>query len=173
MLRRTLEATRDAASIAGTVVVTMDPLVAGIAKSHRAVGLVELAPGLNGAIEAARSVAIARGATAVLVLPADLPAISAGAIEAVIDAAAATVAAGIPSTVGLVPDRHGRGTNALLLQPPTIIDPAFGEDSRRHHEQAARRAGARYREIDGPLSLDVDTPADLVLAEATVGPLDA
>jgi len=40
MLRRTLVATRDAESIDGTVVVTLDPAVAGIATAHRAVGLV-------------------------------------------------------------------------------------------------------------------------------------
>jgi len=81
MLRRTLRATHAAHSIAGTVVVTMDPAAAGLAKEHGAIGLVELAPGLNPAIEAGRSVAVARGATAVLVLPADIPGVSAAAID--------------------------------------------------------------------------------------------
>ncbi|MCI0346224.1 MAG: hypothetical protein L0221_12400, partial [Chloroflexi bacterium] len=76
LLRRTLVATRDAAGIEGTIVVTMDPGAAGLARDHRAIGLVERAPGLNAAIRAARSVAVARGATAILVLPADLPAIT-------------------------------------------------------------------------------------------------
>ncbi|HSL97909.1 MAG TPA: NTP transferase domain-containing protein, partial [Candidatus Deferrimicrobiaceae bacterium] len=81
LLRRTLRAARDARSIAGTVVVTMDPAAAGLAKSYRAIGLVERAPGLNPAIEAGRSVAVARGATAVLVLPADLPGVSAAGLD--------------------------------------------------------------------------------------------
>ena len=63
LLRRTLVATRDARRIAGTIVVTMDPAAAGMARDHRAIGLVERAPGLNEAITAARSVAVARGAT--------------------------------------------------------------------------------------------------------------
>ena len=87
LLRRTLGATRDARRVAGTIVVTMDPAAAGIARDHDAIGLVERAPGLNEAISAARSVAVARGATAVLVLPADLPAISADSVDALVEAA--------------------------------------------------------------------------------------
>jgi len=84
LLTRTLVATRDAARIAGTVVVTMDPAAAGIARDHRAIGLVERAPGLNQAILAARSVALARGATAIVIVPADLPAITPIAVDSLV-----------------------------------------------------------------------------------------
>ena len=175
LLRRTLVATRDARRIEGTVVVTMDPAAAGLARSHRAIGLVERAPGLNEAIEAARSLAVARGATAVLVLPADLPAAAPEPVDAVLDAAAGLdTPAGLDAPVGLVAlvtDRHGLGTNVLLLSPPEVIRPAFGEASRRVHEEATRAAGARYAELESPLSLDVDTAADLVAAEAALGSL--
>ena len=170
LLRRTLVATRDARGIAGTVVVTMDPDAAGIAHELHAIGLVERAPGLNAAIEAARSVAVARGATAVLVLPADLPSVSATAIDALLDAASDVA----PPNGGLavaVPDRHGLGTNALLLSPPGAIDPAFGESSRTAHAARANAAGARWLELDGPLALDLDTAADLIDAEAAIGSL--
>ncbi len=169
MLERTLVATRDARSIRGTVVVTKDPAVAGLAQAHRAIGLVEHARDLNGAILAGRSLALARGATAVLVLPADLPAISAAAVDALVAAAAAEPAPN--GLVALVPDRHGVGTNALLTSPPAIIGPAFGVDSRALHRAATEAAGATWLELRGPLALDVDTPADLALAEATVGRL--
>jgi 2-phospho-L-lactate/phosphoenolpyruvate guanylyltransferase len=55
------------------------------------------------------------------------------------------------------------GTNALLLQPPTAIDPAFGMPaSAAVHRALARRAGLVARVIDLPgLALDVDTPDDL------------
>lgn len=174
LLRRTLTATRDARRIAGTVVVTMDGAAADIARRHGAVGLVERAPGLNAAIEAARSVAQARGATAVLVLPADLPAVSAAALDAIVAAAsqAASVGDGAPEgIVAMVPDRHGEGTNALLLSPPDRIAPAFGAASHVRHVAAARHAGARVIELDGPLSLDVDTAEDLLEAEAALGSL--
>ncbi len=167
--RRTLVATRDARRIAGTIVVTRDPEAAGLARRHRAIGLVEQAPGLNEAIDAARSLAVARGATAVLVLPADLPAVAPGPVD---DLVAAAVGAGAPAgLVVLVPDRHGFGTNALLLSPPDTIASAFGDASRSRHAGLARAAGARYLELDGPLSLDVDTAADLVAAESALGSL--
>jgi 2-phospho-L-lactate guanylyltransferase len=169
LLRRTLRATRDARRIAGTIVVTMDPAAAGIAGDHRAIGLVERAPGLNGAISAARSVAIARGATAVLVLPADLPAISAGSVDALIGDASAPAREAAGGLVGLVTDQHGTGTNALLISPPSFIDPRFGPGSRALHRAAAASAGATVLELGGPLALDVDTPDDLVVAEATLG----
>jgi 2-phospho-L-lactate guanylyltransferase len=180
LLRRTLRATRDARQIAGTVVVTMDGDAAEIARRHGAVGLVERAPGLNGAIEAARSVAQARAATAVLVLPADLPAVSAEALDTLVEEVAgrhgvepsgggsSSSSSGI---VALVPDRHGEGTNALLISPPAVIAPAFGAASHARHAAAARASGARLIELDGPLSLDVDTPADLLDAEAALGSL--
>lgn len=168
LLRRTLCATRDAAGIAGTIVVTMDPEAAGIARDHHAIGLVERAPGLNAAIVAARSVAVARGATAVVVLPADLPGISAGAVDALLGAGAVRDS-GAAGLVALVTDQHGNGTNALLISPPGLINPLFGVLSRELHRAAAAAAGATFVELDGPLALDVDTPDDLAVAEATLG----
>lgn len=168
LLRRTLRATRDAVRIAGTIVVTMDPDAAGIARDHRAIGLVERAPGLNEAISAARSVAVARGATAVLVLPADLPAISADALDMLLDAVTARPDRGT-GVVALVTDQHENGTNALLISPPGLVDPGFGVASRERHRVAAAAAGAIFLELDGPLTLDVDTPDDLVAAEAALG----
>ncbi len=168
LLRRTLRAARDAAAIEGTVVVTMDPAAAGLAKSYGAIGLVERAPGLNPAIEAGRSLAVARGATAILVLPADIP----GVAPAALDAVAGRARGQGGGVVVVVPDQHGAGTNALLVSPPGLIAPHFGEDSRQAHAAAARQAGAALVEVGGPLSLDVDTPADLLAAESAIGALD-
>ena len=67
--------------------------------------------------------------------------------------------------VAIVPDRHGRGTNSLLLSPPGVIDFAFGGDSRVAHRHEAEAASTRVVELDGPLSLDVDTPEDLLLVQ--------
>jgi 2-phospho-L-lactate guanylyltransferase len=169
MLRRTLRATRDASSIAGTVVVTMDPTAAGLATAHGAIGLVERAPGLNPAIEAGRSVAVARGASAILVLPADIPGVNPRALDELVGEAAR----GGPGTVvAIVPDQHRAGTNALLMSPPEVIAPRFGAGSREAHAAAARAAGATLIEAGGPLSLDIDTPADLLAAETAIGALD-
>ncbi|HEU5252726.1 MAG TPA: 2-phospho-L-lactate guanylyltransferase [Solirubrobacterales bacterium] len=65
--------------------------------------------------------------------------------------------------VGIVPDRHGTGTNALLLSPPDAIVPAFGEGSRDRHVEAARRAGIPFGIEELPsIELDLDTPADVI-----------
>jgi 2-phospho-L-lactate guanylyltransferase len=175
MANRTLAATRDAGGITGTVLVTADPAAAELATRYGARTLVQRLPGLNAALREARGVAMSLGATAILVLPIDLPAISPGALEDLLADAAGAVA-GPPSLAGsigsdrplvlAVPDRHGGGTNALLVSPPAAIDPAFGDASFQTHASAAAAAGAAFRRHDGPLTLDVDTGADLLVAEA-------
>jgi 2-phospho-L-lactate guanylyltransferase len=73
--------------------------------------------------------------------------------------------------VTIVPDRHGEGTNALLLTLPAAIEPAFGPGSLARHTAAARAAGAVHSvETLTSLALDVDTPEDLAeLREALSG----
>jgi 2-phospho-L-lactate guanylyltransferase len=120
---------------------------------------VQQSRGLNPALQEARD---AIAADRLLIIPADLPAVTAAALAQVL---AAGDRAGRPSVV-LAPDRHGRGTNALLLDPPDVIDPAFGGDSRAGHAWLASSADAAFDEVPDVLALDVDTPDDLLLAEA-------
>ena len=72
-----------------------------------------------------------------------------------------------PGRVAVVPDRHGTGTNALLLCPADAIGPAFGEGSMERHRERAEKAG--YEAAVEPLeslALDLDTADDLTaLAE--------
>ncbi|MEW5989955.1 MAG: 2-phospho-L-lactate guanylyltransferase [Chloroflexota bacterium] len=167
MASRTLAATRDTEGLAGTVLVTADPAAARLAQAFGARTLVQRLPGLNAALREARGVAIAAGATAVLVLPIDLPAISKATLAAVLDAAElARAAAPGRSLIVVVPDRHRIGTNALLVSPPSAIEPAFGADSLAAHRTAAGAVGATFVELGGPLTLDVDTGADLLAAES-------
>jgi 2-phospho-L-lactate/phosphoenolpyruvate guanylyltransferase len=64
--------------------------------------------------------------------------------------------------VVVVPDRHGTGTNALLLRPPDAIAPSFGPGSLERHLAAARAAGVSHAvDAVSSLVLDVDTPDDL------------
>jgi 2-phospho-L-lactate/phosphoenolpyruvate guanylyltransferase len=61
-----------------------------------------------------------------------------------------------------VPDRHGSGTNALLISPPGAFNPSFGPDSLNRHVTLAQESGLRHSVEDVPsLSHDVDTPDDL------------
>ena len=116
------------------------------------------------------------GATAIVVLPADLPGIDALAVDSLVEAAARATRDLAPGAepegiVAIVADRHGAGTNALLVSPPTLVEPAFGPGSLARHHTAAEAAGARILELDGPLSFDLDTAADLLTAESELGSL--
>ena len=134
--------------------------------------------GLNAGLVEARTDVVAGGAEAILVLPIDLPFVTVTAVRAVIEPLTAPAdgpdgpggpgGPGGPSgpVVVLVPDRHGTGTNALALRPPDVIDFAFGIGSRAAHRAAAELVGAIYMEVEGPLSIDLDTPDDLVFVES-------
>ena len=71
--------------------------------------------------------------------------------------------------VAVVPDRHGTGTNALVIAPPGSFHPAFGPDSLERHLAQARDEGLVHRVEHVPtLGLDVDTPSDLAALWETV-----
>jgi 2-phospho-L-lactate guanylyltransferase len=164
LARRTIAAAIGADGIDETIVVTPDDAVRDLASDMGARALRQRDGGLNRGITIARDEAVAAGADAIIILPIDLPDVSPEAIEAVL----APLADPRRPLVAIVPDRHGRGTNALLIAPPGAIDVCFGGDSRAAHVVAALAAGARLVELDGPLSLDLDTPDDLLLAEASL-----
>lgn len=162
MLERTLAAVLATPSIAETLVVSPDEEVLEIARAAGARTIRQQSRGLNQGLDEAREVALRDGAGALLVLPGDLPDVSAQAIDEVL----AVLGTDEPPVVALVPDRHGRGTNALLLAPPDVIDFAFGGDSRTAHRHAADAVCSRVVELDGPLALDLDTPEDLLLVQS-------
>jgi 2-phospho-L-lactate guanylyltransferase len=168
LARQTIEAAVGSPGITETLVVTPDDAVRRLAEELGARPLRQRDGGLNRGIDAGRAEAIAAGAAAALILPIDLPEVSTDAIGAVL----ATLDRPGRPLVAIVPDRHGRGTNALLLAPPDAIDTCFGGDSRAAHAAAAEAAGAEYVELGGPLRLDVDTPDDLLLAEPILRPVD-
>ena len=138
--------------------------MASIARAAGARVIRQTDRGLNHGLDDARRVAVDNGATALLVLPADLPGVSPAAIDAVLT----TLDDERTPLVAIVPDRHGRGTNSLLLSPPGVIDFAFGGDSRVAHRHEAQAVSTRVIELNGPLSLDVDTPEDLLLVQTGV-----
>lgn len=164
LLDRTIRAAQGVDEIETVAVVSADPAILGLATAAGAIPVEQSGEGLNEGLEQGVHWALDSGAGAVLVLAGDLPSVSSPTIHEVV-ATARAAAEPDRALVVVVPDRHGRGTNALLLSPPDVIAPAFGEDSRARHQAAARRAGALSIEVDGPLALDLDLPADLTLAE--------
>jgi 2-phospho-L-lactate guanylyltransferase len=168
LARRTIEATVASRRIGEVLVVTPDDAVRSLAQELGARPIRQRDGGLNRGVDIGRNEATAASATAVLILPIDLPEISTDAIDEVVR----VLDGPRRPLVAIVADRHGRGTNALLIAPPNAIDTCFGGDSRAAHVAAARAAGAELVELDGPLALDLDTPDDLLLAEATLRPVD-
>jgi 2-phospho-L-lactate guanylyltransferase len=165
LLRRTIGAARGA-GLDRIVVVSDDDAVCRLAEAAGATRVIaQRRPGLNAGLEEGRAAAIDDGAGALLVLPSDLPLADAASVRGLL--AALGTAAG--RAVVLVPDRHGRGTNALALRPPDVIPFAFGSDSRTAHRGLAHDAAARYVELESPLSVDLDTPDDLLLVEGRLG----
>jgi 2-phospho-L-lactate guanylyltransferase len=163
MLDRTVRAALATPDIAETLVVSPDRELLKQAAALGARTLRQRSQGLNRGLWEAREDAVAGGADAVVVLPIDLPLISATALS---ELTAPLAAVRERPLVILAPDRHGRGTNGLVVAPPNAIEFGFGGDSRAAHAACAAEAGARYVEVDGPLSLDLDTPDDLLLVES-------
>jgi 2-phospho-L-lactate guanylyltransferase len=172
LLARTIAAAGETPGVVAVAVVSPDPEVLGLAATAGAHGVLQSRGGLNEGLDEGRAWAERAGAGAVLVIPGDLPAVSAAELGRVCGGARALAAAhgdsgGIErALVALVPDRAGTGTNVLLLAPPRVIALRFGEGSRAAHDAAALEAGALYLELGGPLALDLDTPDDLLAAEA-------
>jgi 2-phospho-L-lactate guanylyltransferase len=108
---------------------------------------------------------MAAGFERVLLVPGDTPLLDATEVEGMLERAED---AGLAALI--VPDRHGKGTNALLLSPPDAIEPSFGPDSLARHVAAAQAAGLTYAIEDVPsLVLDVDTPEDLAELAGMLG----
>jgi len=106
--------------------------------------------------------ALETGCNRAVLVPGDTPLLQPGDVAGLISGATGVV---------IVPDRHGTGTNALVLSPVDAIEPSFGPDSCARHVAAAEAAGLAHRVEDvAGLTLDVDTPADLAeLAAALDG----
>ncbi len=164
MVGDVLSTLRDCAAIDTTIVVTRERLVAAAATY---VGATVVEDSLEQGQSAAASLGVERalrdGFERVLCVPGDCPTLDPGEL--------AELLAGETREVVIVPDRHGSGTNGLLLAPPDALTPSFGPDSRARHEQLARQAGVSWR-ISQPASLllDIDTGEDLaVLRERLAG----
>jgi 2-phospho-L-lactate guanylyltransferase len=151
-------------AIERVIVVTAEP---GAARAAEAEGaeVVHDPEETGQSAAAARGVdrAVAHGAGRVLLVPGDCPALSPAEVSDLLERPAA------PPHVTIVPDRHGTGTNALLLAPPDAVAPAFGAGSFARHAALARGAGAAVKVAVLPsLGLDVDTPDDLAALRAAL-----
>ena len=160
LLKHTIETLKETAKVEAILVISRDPKALAIAHDLGARTIREDgAPDLNTALKRATAIAKMYTTNGVLVLPADLPLISKEDVEKLIDTAKE-----YQRVVVITPDRHGNGTNALLVSPSGIIEYDYGEKSFERHCQRAREAGARLEICQLPsVELDLDLPEDLEL----------
>jgi len=134
--------------IDAVAVVTGDPAASQLAHG-RAMVLPDSAPeGQSAAAQIGIRHALAMGFDRVLLVPGDTPLIDPAEVDELLERTERD-----DVRVGIVADRHGTGTNALVLAPPDVMGPAFGPGSLDRHVALAEAAES--------LAHDVDTPEDL------------
>jgi 2-phospho-L-lactate/phosphoenolpyruvate guanylyltransferase len=143
-------------SIERTIVVSGEPRIAAVAWAAGAELIAD--PEDAGHSEAAAlgvSAASGQGASCVALLPGDCPLLDPAELDRELTALA-------PGSVAVIADRHGTGTNGLLLSPPDAIHPSFGPDSCERHLRLVADAGVAGSVADIPsMGLDLDTGEDL------------
>jgi 2-phospho-L-lactate/phosphoenolpyruvate guanylyltransferase len=161
LLENTLDTLKSVKAIEEVLVISRDPRVLSIARSFHARTILESgAPELNHALERATLFTQRFAVKTVLIVPADIPLINTLDIEAILEAGKK------PPVVVLVPDRHRRGTNAMLVSPPGLFKYRYGKNSFQNHTSLALEKGAHLEICDRPsLALDLDLPEDLDLVQ--------
>jgi 2-phospho-L-lactate guanylyltransferase len=163
MFSDVLVALRRAQSVDGILVVSADTAAQQIAGGYGAQVLDDQQEGHNPAATLGIEWALEAHMERVLLVPGDCPLLDPGQLDELCGHRP------VPPSAVIVPDRHGTGTNALLLTPPDALPPSFGEDSCHRHAALARAAGAGYEVIEIPsLALDIDTFEDLSELQAAL-----
>jgi 2-phospho-L-lactate guanylyltransferase len=164
MFSDVLIALRRASRIDGVLVVSADHGAQQIAAGYGVGVLADAEHGHNVAARHGIEQAMGDGARRVLLVPGDCPTLSPAELDALLERDLAA-----PGVL-IVPDRHGTGTNALVLAPPDVLHPSFGPGSCERHLENARQAGVHGEIVHvESLALDVDTVEDLdALQEALV-----
>ena len=155
LVRSMLTHVLDAATAAHTIrqVIVVSPERDTIAEEIPV--LADSGQGLNAALHQAHRALLDFGVREVLVLPADLPFVTAAEIDTLVRASRTTGFA-------IAPDAADSGTNALCLATPQPFQFQFGPDSKQRHIVAAERSGLMPQIVRLPgLEFDVDSPADL------------
>jgi 2-phospho-L-lactate/phosphoenolpyruvate guanylyltransferase len=161
MFSDTLVALRRASSIDQILVVSADHGAQQIAGGYGAHVLDDEQRGHNVAASLGIGWALETGVDRTLLVPGDCPLLDPEQLDELLARPASA-----PSAL-IVPDRHGTGTNALLLTPPNSLEPSFGPGSCERHASLAQAAGIAYEVVEVPsLGLDIDTPDDLAALHA-------
>jgi len=151
MFRHVLRVASTAFGAANVLVISRSHDVLAIAATEGATSICESEPSdLNSALSQAARFAQSHGASHVLALASDLPLLQESDLAELARHGCA-----------IAPDRHSRGTNALLW--PANLPFAFGENSFARHLTIADKAGVSLQAVHRPgLAHDVDVPSDLI-----------
>ena len=168
ILSRTLTVLDDVPAIKRSLVVSRDSGLLKLARQHGALTYDESAnQDLNMALTRATHIVAAQKADCALILPADLPFVSAEDVIAVIEAASPESCSGgngfLSRRRGLAicSDNERDGTNALLVCPPTGFNFQYGPGSFQRHLDEASRLGLAHCIVDVPgIKFDLDTEED-------------
>jgi 2-phospho-L-lactate guanylyltransferase len=163
MFSDVLIALRRATLVDQVLVVSADNVAQRIAGGYDAMVVQDEDLGHNQAAAQGASRAMELGVDRVLMVPGDCPLLNPAELDELLRRPAPS-----PSVL-IVPDRHGTGTNALVVTPPDAFVPAFGPGSHERHRQHAAGAGIHAETVEvASLALDIDTPEDLAAVEATL-----
>ena len=159
MVGEVLGALLGARGLAGVAVVTLDEWTTAEALRHGARVITAGArDGHTGSVTAAARVLATEGATGVLTMPGDIPAVSAAEVEALVSAHGAAPA------FTIAPAHDEKGSNGVVLSPPGVVPLRFGEDSYVPHLAAARAQGIEPRIVPLPgVAMDIDHPEDIAM----------
>jgi 2-phospho-L-lactate guanylyltransferase len=145
------------ARVDGVAVVTADRAAAALAEGRATVLYDDAGAGQSAAAQIGIHHALACGFDRALLVPGDTPMMDPLEIDLLLERTERDAV-----QVGIVADRHGAGTNALVLAPPDAMAPSFGPGSLERHVAGAAEAGVTGRvEAAESLAHDVDTPEDL------------
>ncbi len=189
LLQRELSILNASPVIDKVLVVSSDPAVWDLARQYGALVEEEATScGLNIAVARGLAVAAGNGASAVLILPVDLPFITVADLDLIVNCALDGMiwdqqqhtAPGAPGsngflfnkgpdgTVVICSDEDGCGTNALFINPAQEFTFHFGPDSFQGHLQEAHMRGLAVHVVSAfGLEFDLDNEHDWFTYQAS------
>jgi 2-phospho-L-lactate guanylyltransferase len=159
MVGEVLDALLGARGLAGVAVVTLDAWTTTEAQRRGARVITAGArDGHTGSVTVAARVLVAEGASGVLTMPGDIPAVTAAEVEALV------AAHGAAPAFTIAPAHDEKGSNGVVLSPPGAVPLRFGEDSYFPHLAAARAQGIEPHIVPLPgVAMDIDHPEDIAM----------
>ena len=168
MLRDVMAAAKGVQDRVGVALVTGDAKARGLAAQFGFSVIEDVGnESETAAIELATAWCEQHGYDATIVIPGDVPLVTAEELHEVLNKAPTEGAVFVPAY-----DR--RGSNCILRRPASVIPLRFGNDSFLPHCEAMKRTGKKLVILELPgIGLDVDNPHELHLLARRAGHTDA